>query len=415
VQVFNAIPHEEEKFSDRVDRVLALARRESVASAIFFGSTGWSGNVALLALLGYGGSLVSRGHISVGELTSLLLYTVYVGNGLQMLTSFFTSIMRGVGAGTRIFELLDRTPAIRPGVGVALDPKRTGPLRFENIMFSYPTRNGVNVLEDFNLEVKVGENVAIVGRSGGGKSSVHSLLLRYYDPVRGKITYDGCDIRELTPESWRNIIGVVPQDPVLFTGTIASNIAYGHESATREQIEAAAREANCEFVWGLPDGFDTQIGRLSLSGGQRQRLAIARALLKKPAILALDEATSSLDASAERRVNDAIDKILRSRHTTCLFVAHRLSTIARAERIVVLEDGHITETGSYRELVQRENSRFRALMAAQLSAAGGEHVPEPSAVRAARRGGEHGDSDEVLLRREEASRSEDASAARAVP
>jgi len=161
----------------------------------------------------------------------------------------------------------------------------------------------------------------------------------------------------------------------LFTGTIASNIAYGNENVPREQIEAAAREANCEFVWGLPDGFDTQIGRLSLSGGQRQRLAIARALLKKPAILALDEATSSLDASAERRVNDAIDKILRSRHTTCLFVAHRLSTIARAERIVVLEDGNITETGTYRELVQRENSRFRTLMAAQLNATGEERGP----------------------------------------
>ncbi|KAH9014750.1 P-loop containing nucleoside triphosphate hydrolase protein [Lactarius pseudohatsudake] len=411
VQVFNAAPYEEKKFSERIDRVLTLARREAVASGIFFGTTGWSGNVTLLALLGYGGSLVSHGQISVGELTSLLMYTVYVGNGLQMLTSFFASIMRGVGAGTRIFELLDRSPAIQPGVGAELDPKHTGPLRFENITFSYPTRSGVNVLEDFNLEVKVGENVAVVGRSGGGKSSIHSLLLRYYDPVRGKITFNGRDIREFTPESWRDIIGVVPQDPVLFTGTIASNIAYGNESATREQIEAAAREANCEFVWGLPDGFDTQIGRLSLSGGQRQRLAIARALLKKPAILALDEATSSLDASAERRVNDAIDKILRSRHTTCLFVAHRLSTIARAERIVVLEDGHITETGSYRELVQRENSRFRSLMAAQLGATGEseEHVPvvpAPGAARAQPRL-----ADEVLLRGEEGSpRSKDAGA-----
>ncbi|KAI9447092.1 P-loop containing nucleoside triphosphate hydrolase protein [Lactarius psammicola] len=410
VQVYNAAPHEEKKFSERVDRVLVLARREAVASGIFFGSTGWSGNIALLALLGYGGSLVSHGQISVGELTSLLMYTVYVGSGLQMLTSFFTSIMRGIGAGTRIFELLDRSPAIQPGVGVALDPKRTGPLRFENITFSYPTRSGVNVLEGFNLEVKVGENVAIVGRSGGGKSSVHSLL-RYYDPVRGKITFDGRDIREFTPESWRNIIGV---DSVLFTGTIATNIAYGNESATREQIEAAAREANCEFVWGLPDGFDTQIGRLSLSGGQCQRLAIARALLKKPAILALNKATSSLDASAERRVNDAIDKILRSRHTTCLFVAHRLSTIARAERIVVLEDGHITETGTYRELVCRENSRFRTLMAAQLNAAGEEHVPvvpAPGVVRAQPRSADEGArrGDEALLRGEEGSpRSEDA-------
>jgi len=158
---------------------------------------------------------------------------------------------------------------------------------------------------------------------------------------------------------------------VLFTGTIGSNIAYGNEHATREQIEAAAREANCEFVWGMPQGFDTEIGRLSLSGGQRQRLAIARALLKKPAILALDEATSSLDAASEHRVNDAIDKILRSRQTTCLIVAHRLSTIARAEKIVVLEDGQISESGTYRQLVNKEGSRFRKLMAAQLNTAGG--------------------------------------------
>jgi len=182
------------------------------------------------------------------------------------------------------------------------------------------------------------------------------------------ITFDGQDIRDFSLSSWRSIIGIVPQDPILFTGTIASNIAFGNPDATREQIEHAAREANCEFIWSFPKGFDTEIGRMSLSGGQRQRLAIARALLKNPAILALDEATSSLDATSERRVNDAVDKILRGRQTTCLFVAHRLSTIARAERVVVLEDGRITESGTYLELISQPDSRFRALMAAQLSA-----------------------------------------------
>lgn len=372
VQAFNAVPQETQKFHERVDNVLTLARKEALASGIFFGSTGWSGNVTLLALLGYGGTLVTRGEISVGDLTSLLLYTVYVGSGLQMLTSFFSSIMRGIGAGTRIFDLLDRRPAIPPTSGLELDPTRHGIIKFEKITFEYPSRKNVEILRDFDLEIGVGENVAIVGKSGGGKSSVHSLLLRYYDPVKGKVTFNGQDIREFTPTSWRSIIGVVPQDPVLFTGTIASNIAYGNDKATREEIENAAREANCEFVWRMPQGFDTEIGRLSLSGGQRQRLAIARALLKKPAILALDEATSSLDATSEHRVNDAIEKILRKRHTTCLFVAHRLSTIARAERIVVLEDGHIIESGTYRQLVNREDSRFRVLMAAQLSAAGRE-------------------------------------------
>ncbi|KZP28501.1 P-loop containing nucleoside triphosphate hydrolase protein [Athelia psychrophila] len=370
VQSYNAVPQETAKFHDRVTGVLKLAHKEAVASAIFFGGTGWSGNITFLALLGYGGTLVSRGEISVGNLTSLLLYTVYVGNGLQMLMC--SSIMRGIGAGVRIFDLLDRKPAIPPKSGVDLDPTRRGVIKFEKITFEYPSRKNVEILHDFDLEVNVGESVAIVGKSGGGKSSIHSLLLRYYDPVKGKVTFDGQDIREFSTTSWRNIIGVVPQDPVLFTGTIASNIAFGNEKATREEIESAAREANCEFVWGMPNGFDTEIGRLSLSGGQRQRLAIARALLKKPAILALDEATSSLDATSEHRVNDAIDKILRNRSTTCLFVAHRLSTIARAERIVVLEDGLITESGTYRQLVNQKDSRFRVLMAAQLNAAAGE-------------------------------------------
>ncbi|KAJ7099509.1 P-loop containing nucleoside triphosphate hydrolase protein [Mycena belliarum] len=374
VQAYNAHEQERVKFHDRISKVLALAQKEATASAIFFGSTGWSGNITLLSLLGYGGMLVSRGEITVGDLTSLMFYTAYVGNGLSMLTSFFTSIMRGIGAGTRIFDLLDRSPAIPPHTGIAVPADRRGVLKFEKIKFEYPSRPGVDILKNFNLEIGVGESVAIVGKSGGGKSSVHSLLLRYYDPVEGKITFDGQDIREFSVESWRDVIGVVPQDPVLFTGTIASNIAYGNARVTREQIEEAAREANCEFVWGMPQGFDTTIGRLSLSGGQRQRLAIARALLKKPALLALDEATSSLDATSEHRVNDAIDKILRKRQTTCLFVAHRLSTIARAERIVVLEDGGIVESGTYRELVSRQDSRFRALMAAQLNAAAGEKV-----------------------------------------
>ncbi|KAH8827887.1 P-loop containing nucleoside triphosphate hydrolase protein [Flagelloscypha sp. PMI_526] len=369
VQSYNAHPQEEAKFHERITAVLSLAHKEATASAIFFGSTGWSGNVTILCLLGYGGSLVSQGVISVGDLTSLLMYTAYVGSGLQMLTGFFTSIMRAVGAGTRIFDLLDRRPVIPYDQGIDVPAGRRGIIKFEDVHFEYPSRKGVEVLNGFDLELRVGESVAIVGSSGSGKSSVHSLLLRYYDPIQGCVTFDGEDIRTFNPKSWRSIIGVVPQDPVLFTGTIASNIAYGYPDAPREEIERAAKQANCEFVWSMPQGFDTPIGRLSLSGGQRQRLAIARALLKKPTILALDEATSALDATSENRVNNAIDKILRSKATTCLFVAHRLSTIARAERIVVLEGGKITEVGTYRELIRRPDSRFQALMAAQLNAA----------------------------------------------
>ncbi|KAL1694556.1 P-loop containing nucleoside triphosphate hydrolase protein [Schizophyllum commune] len=395
VQSFNAYPREERRFDERVNRILTLARQEAIASGIFFGSTGWSGNLTVLGLLGYGGTLVSAGTITVGDLTSLLLYTVYVGGGLQMLTTFFSSIMRGVGAAQRVFELLDRPPVIPPDVpgaprhpraaeilkaiGGPVDPATlppAAPVRFEGVRFEYPARPGVDVLRGFDLEVKAGESVAIVGPSGGGKSSVHALLLRFFDPVEGRVLYGDVDVRRLPVNAWRSRIGVVPQDPVLFSGTVAENIAYGWDDAPRDAIEAAARAANCEFVWGMPQGFDTPISRLSLSGGQRQRLAIARALLRRPAILALDEATSSLDAGSEERVNDAIDRILRDRQTTCLFVAHRLSTIARAERIVVLEGGRIAESGTYRELVRRPDSRFRALMAAQLDAVDGRRTKE---------------------------------------
>ncbi|EJD46962.1 hypothetical protein AURDEDRAFT_113579 [Auricularia subglabra TFB-10046 SS5] len=372
VQSSNAQPHENKKFSERVQRVLVLARREALASGIFFGATGWSGNVTILVLLGYGGTLVSQGAITVGELSSMLLYTLYVGSGLQMLTSFFSSIMRGIGAGTRVFGLLQREPLIPPDTGLPVDHARRGVLRYEGVRFEYPSRPDARILDGFTMDVGVGESVAIVGKSGSGKSSIQALLLRYYDPVAGRITYDGQDIREFSAREWRSIIGLVPQDPVLFTGTIAENIAYGLEGTTRVEIEHAARQANCEFIWDMPHGFDTKIGRLSLSGGQRQRLAIARALLRKPAILALDEATSALDAASELRVNDAVDRILAARDTTCVIVAHRLSTVARAERIVVLEDGRVSEMGTYRELVTRENSRFRELMHAQLDAASGE-------------------------------------------
>ncbi|KAH7098295.1 P-loop containing nucleoside triphosphate hydrolase protein [Auriculariales sp. MPI-PUGE-AT-0066] len=373
VQATNAQKQEDARFSDRINVVLGLARKEALASGIFWGASGWSGNITMLVLLGYGGQLVSKGAITVGDLSSMLFYSFYVGSGLSMLTSFFTSLMRGIGAGTRVFGLLQREPLIPPpGVGIPIEPSKRGVLRYEDVSFAYPTRKETPILTNFSLDIKVGESVAIVGKSGTGKSSIQSLLLRYYDPLSGRITYDGQDIREFTVDSWRQTIGLVPQDPVLFTGTIAENIAFGLSNVTREDIEEAARQANCEFIWDMTHGFDTRIGRLSLSGGQRQRLAIARALVRKPRLLALDEATSALDAASELRVNDAVDRILSARDTTCVIVAHRLSTVARAERIVVLEEGHVTEQGTYRELVTKENSRFRELMRAQLDAASGE-------------------------------------------
>ncbi|GHJ87923.1 hypothetical protein NliqN6_4325 [Naganishia liquefaciens] len=367
VAAFNAQSLEGSKFSHKVDKVFQLAKKEAIASGIFFGGSGLTGNLTMLCLLGYGGHLVSRGEITVGDLTSLLIYTGYVGGSVSGLTGFWTGLMKGVGAGTRVFDLLDRKSAIPLSVGKFCPKERNGPIRLENVSFTYPSRQEVGVLNGVNLNIEVGTSLAICGPSGSGKSSIQALLCRFYDPNEGRVLFDGEDIRDFTVESWRSRIGVVSQDPTLFTGTVHDNIAYGIPDTTREDVEEAARQANCDFIWQLPQGFDTQIGKASLSGGQKQRIAIARALVRKPSILLLDEATSALDSTSEHAVNSAIDHIIHSQQITVILVAHRLSSIARAERVVVLEAGKITEEGTYAELSRREGGRFRSLMAAQLA------------------------------------------------
>ncbi|KAJ9121502.1 hypothetical protein QFC22_002119 [Naganishia vaughanmartiniae] len=367
VASFNAQVLEGKRFSHKVDKVFQLAKKEAIASGIFFGGSGLTGNLTMLCLLGYGGHLVSHGEITVGDLTSLLIYTGYVGGSVSGLTGFWTGLMKGVGAGSRVFELLDRKSAIPLSVGKFCPKERNGPIRLENVSFTYPSRKEVGVLNGVNLDIEVGTSLAICGPSGSGKSSIQALLCRFYDPNEGRVLFDGEDIRDFTVESWRSRIGVVSQDPTLFTGTVHENIAYGVPNTTREDVEEAARQANCDFIWQLPQGFETQIGKASLSGGQKQRIAIARALVRKPSILLLDEATSALDSTSEHAVNSAIDHIIRNQQITVILVAHRLSSIARAERVVVVEAGKITEEGTYAELSRRAGGRFRSLMAAQLA------------------------------------------------
>ncbi|WWC91497.1 uncharacterized protein L201_006443 [Kwoniella dendrophila CBS 6074] len=366
VAAYNSQPLEATLFSKKVDQVFQLAKKEALMTGIFWGASGLTGNLAMLCLLGYGGHLVSISEITVGDLTSLLMYSAYVGGSVSGLTGFFTGLMRGVGAGSRVFWLLDRTSTIPLDKGVKLAHSRNGAIRFENVRFRYPSRKEVTVLKGINMTIEPGQSVALVGSSGSGKSSIQQLISRFYDPEEGKITFDGTDIREFAPESWRDRIGVVFQDPILFAGTVHENIAYGSPDATREEVEEAARAANCDFIWDLPQGFDTAIGKASLSGGQRQRVSIARALVRNPSILLLDEATSALDSTSENAVNAAIDDIIRQKNITVILAAHRLSSIARAERVVVLENGVVSEQGRYDVLSRKEGSRFRTLMAAQL-------------------------------------------------
>lgn len=372
-QAFAGESQEVGRYNHQIKKIFALGKREALISATFFSSSGFFGNMTILALLYSGGSMVKSGLISIGDLTSFLMYTAYAGSSLFGLSSFYSELMKGVGAASRLFELQDRKPTIPATVGTKVTSAR-GPIKFENLHFAYPTRPAVNIFEGLDFEIPSGTNVAIVGPSGGGKSTIASLLLRFYDPTQGKIYINGQDISTMNGKSLRRRIGVVGQEPVLFSGSVAENIAYGKPHASRAEITAAAKQANCGFISDFPDGLDTSVGPrgAQLSGGQKQRIAIARALLKNPDILILDEATSALDAESETLVNAALAALLKGQNTT-ISIAHRLSTIKRSDHIIVFSnDGKVAETGSYAKLSQNPQSAFSQLMEWQMT--GGDLV-----------------------------------------
>ncbi|RJE25499.1 ATP-dependent permease [Aspergillus sclerotialis] len=367
-QSFGGEVLEVSRYHKQVRKIFDLGKKESLISATFFSSTGLMGNMTILALLYVGGGMVQSGAISIGELTSFLMYTAYAGSSMFGMSSFYSELMKGVGAATRLFELQDRNPTISPTKGAKVVSAR-GPIRFENVSFSYPTRPAVTIFNDLCFDIPQGSNVAIVGPSGGGKSTIASILLRFYNPTNGRVLIDGKDIAGMNAKSLRRKIGVVAQEPVLFSGSIADNIGYGRPNATRAEIISAARQANCQFISDFPDGLDTQVGArgAQLSGGQKQRIAIARALIKDPDILILDEATSALDAESETLVNGALASLLRGNNTT-ISIAHRLSTIKRSDTIIVLgSDGKVAEQGPYEELSARPDGAFTKLMEWQLS------------------------------------------------
>lgn len=309
--------------------------------------------IGVTVVMWYGGMSVINGAITAGSLVAFLVYAVNIANPIKRLTKVVASIQQALAAGERVFGILDLEENIKESPSAKLLPPVQGYVEFKHVDFAY--NKDEQVIEDLSFKVNRGQIVAIVGPSGAGKSTIASLLPRFYDVTNGSIVIDGMDIRNVTLNSLREQVGIVPQETLLFNGSVYDNILYGRLDATKEEVEAAAKAANAhDFIMGLPEGYDTMLGDrgVNISGGQRQRISIARAILKNPQILILDEATSALDTESERIVQEALDRLMVGR--TSFVIAHRLSTIKNADRILVMEKGRLVEDGSHEELMAQE-------------------------------------------------------------
>jgi ABC transporter fused permease/ATP-binding protein len=324
---------------------------------------------SIVAVIWFGVRLVHAGEMGLGDMLQFVLYSVFVGASIGGIAEMYAQIQKAVGAAERIIEILDEKAEQHSQAAPEphAENKLHGSLEFVNVSFRYPSRPEIAVLENVSFKAEQGQTIALVGPSGSGKTTMAAMVLRFYDPDTGDVRFDGKDARSFELENLRSQMAMVPQDVLLFGGTIRENIAYGKPAATDAEVETAARNANAhDFISSFPEGYDTVVGErgIKLSGGQRQRIAIARAVLKDPRILILDEATSSLDSESERLVQEALDKLMQGR--TSLVIAHRLSTIRNADRILVLDKGRIIEGGSHRELLGREGGLYRNLLELQM-------------------------------------------------
>ncbi|MFC6998436.1 ABC transporter ATP-binding protein [Rufibacter roseus] len=322
----------------------------------------------IILVIWYGATLVQRGDLSLGELTSFVLYTMFIGASVAGLGDLYAKIQVSMGASERILEILDM-PAEQPELGLQPSAVRfNGNVRYEHVGFSYPTRPDLQVLHNIHFEIRAGEKIALVGPSGAGKSTIVQLLMKFYQVDQGSIFVDGQNINFMPLNDLRSNVGIVPQEVLLFGGTIRENIAYGRPDATEEEIWEAAQKANAlQFIQSFPEAFDTIVGErgVKLSGGQRQRIAIARAILKNPAILILDEATSSLDSESEKLVQDAMDELMKDR--TTIIIAHRLATIRKVDKILVIDRGQIAEEGTHDQLSGNPNGIYANLLKLQFN------------------------------------------------
>ncbi|HET9844827.1 MAG TPA: ABC transporter ATP-binding protein [Nitrospira sp.] len=353
VKSFVQTEREEARFAEQVDKTLSLTMRRAGIMAVFIPVISLLTFSAAAAVLWYGGRQVIDGTVSPGELFAFVLFAGILIGPFSSAARVFAQIREAQGATERVFEILDTSAEVRDDPNALVLHAVLGQLTAEHVSFAYDPRQAV--LIDVSFEVKPGECVAIVGPTGAGKTTLMNLIHRFYDPTDGRLTIDGLSLRHVRLESWYRQIALVPQETILFGGTILDNIRYGNSDADEEAVKEASRAANAhDFIMGFPDGYHTFVGEkgINISGGQRQRIAIARALLKNPRILLLDEATSALDSESERLIQEALERLMRGR--TTFVIAHRLTTIHSADRILVLDKGRLVETGTHDELMARQ-------------------------------------------------------------
>lgn len=353
VKSFVQTQREETRFASQVEQTLALTMRKAGVMAVFIPVISLLTFSSAAAVLWYGGRQVIDGSVSPGDLFAFVLFAGILIGPFSSAARVFAQVREAQGATQRVFEILDTRSEVSDSPTATVLSCVSGHIRAEHIGFAYDPRQPV--LMDVSFEAKPGELVAIVGPTGAGKTTVMNLLHRFYDPTEGFITIDGHDLRHVTMESWYRQIALVPQETILFGGTILDNIRYGDEKAAQEEVVAASRAAHAhDFIMSFPDQYQTVVGEkgINVSGGQRQRIAIARAIVKNPRILLLDEATSALDGESERLVQEALEQLMKGR--TTFVIAHRLTTIQRADRILVLNKGRLVETGTHAELMNHK-------------------------------------------------------------